>query len=262
MKKRNVIAILLTAVIFLAAATLGVTTVYRVNVVTLKTSVISEAAGEEADELQKRLLARYKDGSIFTVKSEAAAEDFAEFPYFRMTSFKKAYPDRLIIEATEDAEVYAVAGEEGYYILGGDGTILGIREDAANRSDGADNVIVTGLSVSGERGGPLVGDVCVSYFLSFCRRTSELINEMRANLVSLEVNKPTSLPEEIYFCLTMREGVRVYVHNPANLTEKKAEGFVSCYLALEDTERLGGRIEVTDDAKNPEGVIATYSAIA
>ena len=80
MHKRNVIAILLTAVIFISAAVLGVSAVYRVNAVTLDASVVSEAAQAEADELQKLLLERYKDESVFFVKPEEAEADFAEFP--------------------------------------------------------------------------------------------------------------------------------------------------------------------------------------
>lgn len=57
----------------------------------------------------------------------------------------------------------------------------------------------------------------------------------------------------------MREGVKVYVRNPQNLTEKKASAFVSLYLSLKSEERLGGRIEVTDDALNPGEVRVSYS---
>lgn len=122
MHKRNVIAIILTALIFIAAALLGVSSVYRVSAVTLDVSVISEAAKGEADELQRKLAERYRDESIFFVEKQEAEEEFAAFPYFRMVSFKKTYPNRLVIQASEDAELFAVDRGNGYYYLGGDGT--------------------------------------------------------------------------------------------------------------------------------------------
>ena len=259
MHKRNVIAILLTAVIFISAAVLGVSAVYRVNAVTLDASVVSEAAKSEADELQKLLLERYKDESVFFVKPEEAEADFAEFPYFRMTAFKKAYPNRLIVSAKEDPEVFAVKHAEEYYILGADGTILGIRGNASNRSDGADNIIVKGLSASGKRGEIIGGDECIPLLLTVFEAASGILGGVRSNVVSVEVMRPTTSAEDTSFCLTMREGVKAYIRNPGTLTVVKAEKFAEFYLSLEDTERLGGRIEVTDDAVNPGNVRVFYS---
>ncbi len=259
MHKKNVIAIILTAVIFISAAVLGVSSVYRVSAVTLDAPVISEAAKEEAAELQKLLLERYKNESIFFVKGEEAGEDFAKFPYFRMTSFKKAYPNRLVVTASEDAEVYAFKQGELYYILGVDGTILGTRAEPSNRSDGADNVIVTGAFVSGERGEKIAGDACVPWFLELGAEASRLLNGFRSNVSAAEIFQPTVSPADVTFCLFMREGVKVNVHNPGTLTKKKTEAFVEKYLSLEDQERLGGRIEVTDDALSPGEVIVSYS---
>ena len=274
MHKRSIITILLTILVFSAAVVLGVSSVYRVNAVTLEVSVISEVAEEEADSLQKKLLSRYQSESIFFVSKRAAEEEFAAFPYFRMVSFRKEYPNRLVISASEDAEVFAAAREDGsYYILGGDGTILGIREDSSNRSDGGANVVVTGLSASGEKGEVLGGDGCIPALLSFCRAADSVLNGLRSNVVSVEVVRPTSSSEDMYFCLSMREGVKIYVHNPENLTAAKAERALGFYLGtlpdrpeesgdrqewMTDAKRLGGRIIVTDDAYDGENVLVSY----
>ena len=274
MHKRSIITILLTILVFSAAVVLGVSSVYRVNAVTLEVSVISEVAEEEADSLQEKLLSRYQSESIFFVDERAAEEEFAAFPYFRMVSFRKQYPNRLVISASEDAEVFAAAREDGsYYILGGDGTILGIREDSSNRSDGGANVVVTGLSASGEKGEVLGGDGCIPALLSFCRAADSLLNGLRSNVVSVEVVRPTSSSEDMYFCLSMREGVKIYVHNPENLTAAKAERALGFYLGtlpdrpeesgdrqewMTDAKRLGGRIIVTDDAYDGENVLVSY----
>lgn len=274
MHKRSIITILLTILVFSAAVVLGVSSVYRVNAVTLEVSVISEVAEEEADSLQEKLLSRYQSESIFFVDERAAEEEFAAFPYFRMVSFRKQYPNRLVISASEDAEVFAAAREDGsYYILGGDGTILGIREDSSNRSDGGANVVVTGLSASGEKGEVLGGDGCIPALLSFCRAADSVLNGLRSNVVSVEVVRPTSSSEDMYFCLSMREGVKIYVRNPENLTAAKAERALGFYLGalpdrpeesgdrqewMTDAKRLGGRIIVTDDAYDGENVLVSY----
>ncbi|HIU58588.1 MAG TPA: FtsQ-type POTRA domain-containing protein, partial [Candidatus Scatosoma pullistercoris] len=219
MHKRSIITILLTILVFSAAVVLGVSSVYRVNAVTLEVSVISEVAEEEADSLQKKLLSRYQSESIFFVDEQAAEEEFAAFPYFRMVSFRKQYPNRLVIEATEDAEMFAVEkGDGNYYILGPDGTILGVRGDTANRSDGAENILVTGLSATGNRGEILTGDECIRPLIDFCAEADSRLNGLRSNLVSVEVMKPTSSSADISFCLVLREGVKAYVRNPLNLT--------------------------------------------
>lgn len=274
MHKRSIITILLTILVFSAAVVLGVSSVYRVNAVTLEVSVISEVAEEEADSLQEKLLSRYQSESIFFVDERAAEEEFAAFPYFRMVSFRKQYPNRLVIEATEDAEMFAVEkGDGNYYILGPDGTILGVRGDTANRSDGGANVVVTGLSASGEKGEVLGGDGCIPALLSFCRAADSVLNGLRSNVVSVEVVRPTSSSEDMYFCLSMREGVKIYVHNPENLTAAKAERALGFYLGtlpdrpeesedrqewMTDAKRLGGRIIVTDDAYDGENVLVSY----
>ena len=134
-----------------------------------------------------------------------------------------------------------------------------MREDAANRSDGADNIVVTGLSAFGEKGERLGGDENISYLLTLCSTVSLQLDGLRSNVLSIEVTKPTSVAKDVSFCLSMREGVKVYVRNPQNLTEKKASAFVSLYLSLKSEERLGGRIEVTDDALNPGEVRVSYS---
>lgn len=261
MRKRSIITILLTILVFSAAVVLGVSSVYRVNAVTLEVSVISEVAEEEADSLQKKLLSRYQSESIFFVSKRAAEEEFAAFPYFRMVSFRKQYPNRLVIEATEDAEMFAVEkGDGNYYILGPDGTILGVRGDTANRSDGAENILVTGLSATGNRGEILTGDECIRPLIDFCAEADSRLNGLRSNLVSVEVMKPTSSSADISFCLVLREGVKAYVRNPLNLTQEKAKAFADFYLSLDTDERLGGRIEVTDDALNPGQVRVFYSA--
>ena len=243
------IVIVLTAVVVLAASILSITTVFRVRGVTVNTTVISEVAKGEAQQLQERLLKEYKYDSSFFVDEKKAKEILEDFPYFRLTSFEKSYPDRVIIKVAEHVEGYAVkkAQGNGYYIIGEDGLILSERDSCNNRLDGFPNVVIQGegISVSGLKGQKLQGDDKWTAVLQFCNAFSEKVNGIRDNVVEVNVEKyaPT--------CLTMREGVKIYVGSIESLTAEKATAAVEKYLALSDSERMNGMIMVDDK----EGVV-------
>ena len=247
MRKKNVLVIVLTVLIFLSAAVLGVSTVYRVNTVAVRAPVVSEAAKAEAEELQKRLTAAYDKQSIFSVDDTLAKEIVAEFPYFNITGFEKKYPNRLVVEVTEDAEVYALeAGNGQYYILSIDGTILGLRENYKNRSDNADNLLLSGLTATGEKGKALAGDNCRPTLFPFLEKVSDLLGGIRRNVLSVKVLRPASAEEETVFQLTTREGVNIYVRNPSTLTAQKAEIAIAQYMGLSAGQKLKGMLIVSD----------------
>ena len=249
--KKNTLVFLLTAILFLASVVLGVTTVYRIDTVYLQPTVISQDAEKEVEELHKRLLQAYDKQSFFSVKEKQAKEILSEFPYFHLTSFGKSYPNRVVIKVAEYEEVYALPTAEntGYYILGTDGTILGIRETYVNRLDGENNLLITGLNVTGNRGGALSGDELFLPVLTFCQTLSENLERIRRNVVSVEVLKMT----ETIVKITMREGVKIYVGNIESLTAEKAERATEVYFGLSDEQRLTGRIAVSDEKGNLVG---------
>lgn len=263
MKKKNFLIIILTVLVFLSAAVLGVATVYRVNEVTVDAATVSEEAKAEAQAMQKELDAIYEKQSIFFVKRDFADEIVARYPYFRITGFAKAYPNRLIVSVSEDEEVYALPCEnvaDGYYILGADGTVLGVRENYNNRSDATGemkNVLITGLSVTGEKGGALSGDSALSYTIDFCGKLHELLGGIRRNIIAVEVIKGGSAADTVTLRLTTFEGVKLYIRNPSSLTQEKATLAVNKYFALSDSERTVGMIAVLDVNGEPS---VLYSA--
>ncbi len=257
MRKKNVLIIILTTLIFLSVACLGVVSVYRINFVAVHAPVVSQEAKTEAEELQKRLYEAYANQNVFSVDESVAEEIFQEFPYFRMTSFKKEYPNRIIIEATEDVELFAFEnGENAYYILGADGTILGMRSTAVNRSDGANNVIVKGIQITGQEGEIASSDACIAWLINLCESISKQLDGIRKNVLSIEVIRPTSSSAQMMFKLQMKEGVVAYVNNPSVFTQEKATKLIEKYRNLTVSQRLRGMIAVTDDTKN---VIVDYA---
>ena len=89
--------LILSGILFLSVAILGVTSVYRVDTVTVEAAIVSEAAREEAQALQQELSEAYVKESMFSVKDNEAKEIIAQFPYFRMVSFKKSLKSTCVI---------------------------------------------------------------------------------------------------------------------------------------------------------------------
>lgn len=259
--RRKILIIVLTGLIFLSAAILGVTTVFRIDTVTLNTSKISAPAEAEAEALRERLMDIYDKNSIFTAKRSEAEAIMSEFPYFRITDFKRSYPNRIVVSLVEDEEVYAVetaASDGNYYILSGSGTILGIRENASNRLDGERNVALQGLTVSGEKGGTLSGDDALLPMLTLCGKISGTLNGIRGNVVTVRVLYRTSTEDGMIFSLTMQEGLKIYVYDVMALTEKKAEALAERYLSLSDAERMSGCLMVYENKVVPNEITVSY----
>ncbi len=266
MKAKKFLVILLTVLVFLSGAMLGFATVYRVDEVLVDALTISEEAETEAEELKARLLAAYEKQSIFSAEAAPAEVIVEDFPYFRIQKFEKAYPNRIVVQVTEDAEVYAIANEAGgYYILGVDGTVLGIRDEYYNRSDEtgmSNNLLVTGVTVSGEKGQKITGDESVSYLLAFCQKADALLNGIRRNISAIELKRGGSSEETVTLKLSTFEGVTIYINNPSEQTERKAEIAINKYLGagndgLSDLERTCGMLLVTVSELTGE-VQATY----
>ncbi len=266
--KKTIIVIVLTALVFLSAVTLGVSTVYRVNEVTVIASTFSKEAKEEAKQLQTELNEAYEKKSVFSASKDLAEEILEKFPYFRITSFEKDYPNRLVITVSEDEEVYALPCQneaDGYYILSADGTVLSIRDTYINRSDTTTqrtNILITGLTVSGEKGGTLVGDGSFGYALAFCQKINEILGGIQSNIERVEVIKGGSSEDTVTLRLTAFEGVKIYVRNPSFLTAEKATVAIDKYLSLSDSERTMGMIAVLDINGVPSVTYSTTDEFA
>ncbi len=246
---KKFVVILLTVIVFLSSAVLSVATVFRVRAVDVEAAVISEIAKEEAEELKTRLLEAYKSDSSFSINDKKAREIIEEFPYFRLTGFKKSYPDKIIVSVSEDAECYAVKKSDTneYYIVNAEGLILSIRDSALNRLDQAPNVIIEGDELRGNGGkGELFSDSETwKTLLNFCNIMSNDLNGIRDNVVSIKVSKYA--PE---YCFEMHEGVKIYVGVPEELTKEKALAAVEKYLSLSDAQRMKGKIMIASKDGN------------
>lgn len=254
--RRKILVIFLTVLLFLSAAVLGVSAVFRVKSVTIEKSTVSEAAAKEAVALQERLEDAYLKDSMLFVDSAEAEEIIKEFPYFRLTGFRKEQPNKIVVSIAEDAEVYsmALADGTGYYQLGADGSVLGVSETSKNRLDGENNVVFSGFNVTFD-GSQLVGDSCYLPIMEFCQELDGLFDGIRRNVKSVDVYNRT--PSKV-FVLQMFESVKMYVVDPSMLTKEKAAMAVDKYLSLSDEEKLKGCIVVSGSETEP---IVVYNPV-
>lgn len=260
--RKKFLVILLTTLVFLSATFLGVSTVYRVDSVTLIAYDVSEVAKTEEKELVARLEKAYKGDSILFADRDEAKKLLSDFPCLRLSGFKKDYPNRIVVEVTEDAEVYAVESATGaYYILGASGEILGIRDSYINRLDGEKNVLWQGINVSGERGDMPTGDARFSTMLSVCTIMNDAFGGIRRNVLSVTALAQTpdgiEIPQNI-FQIRLVEGVKLYLYAPEINGEGKIQAGLEKYFALSDVERTTGRIAVSEINGSP---VVTYSAV-
>ena len=255
--RKRLWTILLTVFVFLSGTALGLSTVYRVDTVTVNVNYVTEAAKVEGELLQTRLEESYEGASTLFAKQKIADEVLKDYPYFRITGFEKSYPKRLVIDVTENAEVYAIektAGQE-YYILSADGVVLDVRNTHVNLLNGEENVVLKGLLVAAEKGKVPTGDVCFSSVLSICQGLSGKLNGVRCNVVSVNLIRRTP---EMVLSVTMREGVKIYISNPSDLTKEKVEVALTKYASLSDAEKTGGRILLFENAGE---IYADYSSV-
>lgn len=243
MKAKKIITIVLTVIVFFTAAFLGVSAVYRVEEVTLVVENVSSPALEEAAALRTVLEEAYLKKSTIKADDAAAKSAFENFAYFRLTGFEKDYPGRLVITATEDAEVYAVANGGNYVIYSGDGTKLSVRDSVKNRADGTDNLLVTSQTEN------LAADFETSSVFSFLKTLDALFGGIRGNVTQAELVQPASSEDSAWLRVYFREGVQAAVYVPSAKAEDKAAALYECYTnGLSVAERTTGVIAVSKDA--------------
>ena len=259
MKAKKIVTIILTVLIFLSAVVLGVSTVYRVDDVRVDIVALSEEGDIEAENLQARLKQAYYKQSIFFTEKTEAENALKDFPYLRLVSFTRSYPNLLVVTVSEDAEVYATpkdVSRSSYYILNAEGIVLGERNHYINRVDAhlqVKNILLTGRNGTTA----LSGEECIEKFFPFCQTLSSLLGgKIRANVLSIEYVAPTSQQEQSFFRLSMSEGVKIYLFNPAENVLEKATKAIEEYFALTDAQKMTGRIAVTEDV---QGLRVDYS---
>lgn len=249
MKKRVLITTIVSFLLLCAVVAAGLNAVFTVTVVNAKFSVASAEGEREASELKERLDGFVGKSSAF-LNVEEVASIVAAYPCMKAEKVEKRYPSTLEVRISERKEAFSVLTERGEYaILSDDGTYLYNKDSLTNRA-GGENILLTGFSF-GLQQGERVNDGAFSAVLSLYRVFTEVLPEARANLVSIAYT-----PGAVFdtFLLQMREGVRIQIVSPTELTGEKARAALldgnEGYLARSDGERLCGCITVAGTEGN------------
>lgn len=255
--KKRLLSIILSAVLFLIVVVMGGYFIFMIDTVSVYYGVLSDKGVEYSAQIQSALEEAYKGKNLLFVSEDAADEIFAQYPYVKVTSVRKVYPDKLAVYAEENAERFAVANSSGGYdMLDADGQLLSTREKNENYADSYSNILLEGF---GEYSSALSKSDEFMAAKQMCDYMHEAFGGIRANVRALKYAAPTSSKADSYFEFTMTEGVIIRISNPFSLTEEKCKGAVERYLSLEPEDRLYGLITVVEDANKAGALIIAYS---
>ena len=250
MQKKKWITIILSVVLFISIGILGVANVYRVDYVSLQKATISDEAEEEITRLQKRLEDVYKGGNTLFVDQGAADIVLDDFPYLRITGFRKDFPNRIVIDIQEDEEMFAVKmGAGDYAILSADGVYLSRRATVEGRSGDQPNIVVTGLTIDGAFGRVISGGDLSAGFVATVKAMAAVEGmggTLRGNVVEIDVSVPASSDGVTLMTLKMREGLTGRIYSFGERSAEKAKTFINAYMQLEDNQKSSGYIMVEE----------------
>ena len=214
----------------------------------------SEAGKRDAEALKAELDGFVGDSTTF-LDVDDVSEIVEKYPCFRVDSVEKSFPKTLKVKISERKEFFAVKNGEDYAVLDEEGIYLYDGENT-NRL-GGENVVLEGFDAKLEKGSPVTGEY-LGEALTMFSVFSELLPGVRANVVSLRLAHDIgqNIPEHTYFVVTMREGVKIVIANPAeNIAEKARAAFTDerfGYLSpnFSDREKMYGSISVIGSPPN------------
>jgi hypothetical protein len=255
MKKINFVAII-SIVIFVCALLLGANTVFSVSKIETSYSLATTKAYADSKEVQENLEKKYVGKNLILLSLNKVTAEFDDYIYFTVTSIEKKYPDTLVLTVTERTEVYALEGEDGFYMTDGEGQFLRYATENQNRADGEGNFLLSGFK---NTDGDFTADGNFAYAMTVCAVADQTLGGIRSSLVSLTVLSPTSDAADTEFVICSKEGVTIHIGAPSLLTEEKIAKGLEKYLSLSDGERTAGDIYVLDSHVS-EGDISCYYA--
>ena len=252
-KTRVIIVTLVSFLLLVAVVAAGLNAIFTITLVESEFAVCSEAGKRDAEALKAELDGFVGDSTTF-LDLDDVAETVEKYPCFRVESVEKQFPKTLKVKVSERKEFFAVKTGENYAVLDEEGIYLYDGENT-NRL-GGENVVLEGFDIAlGKKGSPVTGeylDEALTMFSVF----SELLPGVRANVVSLRLAHSIgqSTKENTYFVVTMREGVKIAIANPAeNIALKASNAFTdedSGYLYLPDKKKMYGSITVSGSTAN------------
>jgi hypothetical protein len=256
MKKINLVAII-SVVIFVCALLLGANTVFSVSDIQTSYSLSTARSYADSLEVQEKIEKKYVGKNLLLLSVKKVVAEFDDYTYLSVTSIEKKYPDTLVITVTERTEVYAIEGENGFYMTDGEGNFLRFASENRNRADGEANFLLSGFK---DTDGNFSADGNFAYAATVCAIADKTLGGIRSSFLSLSVLAPTSDVADTEFVISTKEGVTLHIGNPSLSIGEKTERGIEKYLSLRDGERTTGDIYVLDSLVAADGISCRYSA--
>lgn len=255
MKARVLLTTLISFLLLCAVVAAGLNAVFTVTSVEAEFSILSAEGEREAKELKEKLDGFIGKSSTF-LDEEEVRDIIASYPCMKAEKVEKRYPSTLGVAVSERREIFSVPTEHGYAVLSDDGTCLYYKNSLTNRA-GGENILLEGFSFSVVQGEALSDqnfDTVLKAYGVLC----EVLQEPRANVVSVTYRGGLVFDT---FLIAMREGVRIEIVSPKELTaEKMRQALVDeseGYLTRSDGERLCGTITVVG---SDDGIHVDYDS--
>ncbi len=241
--KKIIITTALSVLLFLAAVAAGLNVIFSVSEVQVTFTAHSEQSREDAAALQTELNAFVGESSISLELTEVE-EIVKKYPYFRVLSLEKKYPQTIQLAVEEREERYAIAKEGGFTLYDKEGVLLGEVSENKNRIDGAENIVMTGV----EAGTPRFEEA-----VKICAAMEGQLGDIRMSVREISLTTAAvSDRSNDYFTVVMREGFRVQIYDTADRGEEKATLAAQFYLAETQAEQIitGEAVVFADEAGN------------
>lgn len=257
MKKRAIIATIVSFVLLIAVVAAGIAAVFTVTMVDSAFSVYSEAGREDAIEIRKRL-DKFVGKSAVALKLDDLERIVTEYDGFRVESVEKKYPSTVKISIKERKETFAAISAGGFSVYDEQGCYLYEKTENINRIDGGNNVLLVGFAFQAQPREKLQGEYAEEFFSTV--EVLEQLGEYRSNFLKFELFKAGSSANRTndFFYLYTREGVVIKIKNPAGHTADKVSKALQRYLELSDRERVTGSINVTDNLLQEGEISVSY----
>lgn len=255
MKKKAIITTAVAFLLLLAVVAVGLNAIFTITYVKADFYTFSEAGAADAQSLQNDLN-RFVGKSTTFVKMKDVSAVVEDYPCFRLESAGKKFPKTIEVKIVERRETFACPKTDGgYAVFDQEGVYLCDREENVSRT-GGENILLEGFNLLYSRGkasGEYFGEL-----LTVCSVFEEELNEYRANILSVTLNKNGSRPEMDSVVFQMREGVEIEISNPSYRAADKAREALNAYLSLADGDRLGGCI-LAIESVSEDRILCSYT---
>ena len=251
MRKRVIITTIVSLILLFAVVLAGLNAVFTVTAVRTDFCTYSAEGGKEAVELQTKLNG-YVGRSLTFLDLKDVENEVAAYPFMKVETVSKKYPDQVRIRIVEKKESYAYLLPDGSFAaLDENGEYLRSNPTLDNRVAGKNIPLVDfGFRlVDGKTEGRYFEPLMDCFA---CLR--DALGEVRANVVSVSLNfgGGESAPETHYFRFTRREGVVIDLYNPQREAAAKMRSAADLYTGqgtfagkgLNDAEKTGGIVTV------------------